>query len=694
MELRKKYGQVVVRFSRVALKGSTYTVVLHDWQTTNQFLEDFGEGLPSSWTQFHNITVGVPDLLYLFNSIGAPANPSRGAASSSPQVSHLQVQVNELCRQGAETVGMVNQVLAQTWCAVEKQNEVAQQMMASICAVSTSAALSSRYASLESTCGCLEECMTLSWQRQSGTQFLSQSVPHHNDADPSRPPEHGDDVPMSHERPPPEEDGNQCYEPHQCMSHDAGSAAGPSIDVNHMEQEWVDSGRASFSVIHFFFAFTQWLLALASLISSSAFVILFGLLLLIMVVHTSHPLHIISLNANGVGDLMKCNAISSMIHQHRPHIWVINETKSPTPAASHVCAPSYNTYENSGVQTAGSPAHGKWGVILGVSNTIHTQHVDNSFDFSLTGRVVAVDLVIPTTTGGFPHHLTGVYAPWDPETAAGPDPQSSSVFWLSIMKPCQQSPYSWSLIGDCNVTLNITETSSQSTSLSQAQLQCMFLRDCHAVDVWDAQNDVDAALTYTFHNHLGQSVIDHAVHSTDGVQSSKIDVIGDCFIGSTDHWPIHAILSLLAPDGQHLVNPSSLMNSTNRHVRPLYPKCHKHAHFIAFSNEVDHQLLLHGLSDKSVADDSSFDALYHALTDIICDVASLHFEQPQWLTRKQGGMHKILNLTICILVHEGHRLGRLIAATRAHCISELTVKAPWVLNYLNAHGHILIAQRC
>ncbi|KAG1728955.1 uncharacterized protein EDB91DRAFT_1253212 [Suillus paluster] len=470
MELRKKYGQDVVRFSRVTLEGSTYTVVLCDWQTTNQFLEDFGK-----------------------------ANPSHGAASLSPQVLHLQVQVDELRRQGAETVGMVNQVLAQTWCAVEKQNEVAQQMMASICAVSTSAVLSSWYASLESTCGRLEECMvryretlegkpspaqrirvnsllaemeheyghvdkerdTVAQQLSAlqfaqGTQFLGQSVPH-NDADPSRPPEHGDDVPMSHERPPPEEDDNQHNEPHQCMSHDAGSAAGPSIDANCMEQDvcWPSTVHfaslltvtcplfhTSFSVIRFFFTFTQWLLALASLISSSAFVILFGLLLLIMVVHASHPLHIVSLNANGVGDLMKCNAISSMIHQHWPHIWVINETKSPTPAASCVRAPGYNTYENSGVQTAGSPAHGKWGVILRVSNTIHTQRVDTSFDLSLTGRVVAVDLVIPMTNGGFPHHLIGVYAPWDPGTAVGPDPQSSSAFWPLITKLCQQSPYS------------------------------------------------------------------------------------------------------------------------------------------------------------------------------------------------------------------------------------------------------------
>ncbi|KAG2337078.1 hypothetical protein BDR05DRAFT_952885 [Suillus weaverae] len=635
MELRKKYGQDVVCFSCVTLEGSTYTVVLRDWQTTNQFLEDFGEGLPSSWTRFRNITVGVPDLLYLFNSVGAPANPLRGATSSSPQVSHLQVQVDELRRQGAETVGTVNQVLAKTWRAVDKQNEAAQQMMASICAVSTSAALSSRYASLESTGGHLEECMIRYWETLKGKPSTAQRV--------------------------------------RIKSLLAETeSSGPSNDVDHMEQES--------------------LLAFALHISSNAFVILFSLLLLIMVVHAFHPLHFVSLNTNGLEDLMKCNAISSMIQQHRPHIWVINETKSPTPVVSHVCAHGYNTFENPGMHTAGSPAHGKWGVILGVSNTIHAQHVDTSFDSSLTGRVVAVELVIPTAHGGFPHRLISVYAPWDPGMTAGPDPHSSSVFWTSITQLCQHSPYSWSLIGDCNVTLNISETSSWSTSLSQAQLQYRtFLHDCHAVDIWDTQNDVDAAFTYTFHNHIGQSVIDRAVHSTVGVQSSEIEVL-DFFIGSTDHRPIRALLSMSTPDGQSPLFPSSLMNSSNQRVQPLYPKCHEHAHFIAFANEVDHQVLLCGLSGITVADDSSFDVLYHALTDIICNAASLHFEQPQWMTQKEGSAQKIVNPTIRILVCEGHRLGRLIAATRGHSISELATKAPWVVDYLNAHANILIAQ--
>ncbi|KAG0692479.1 hypothetical protein DFH29DRAFT_882425 [Suillus ampliporus] len=441
MELRKKYGQDVVRFSRVALEGSTYTVVLRDWQTTNQFLEDFGEGLPSSWTRFRNITVGVPDLLYLFNSVGAPANPSCGAASSSPQVTHLQVQVDELRRQGAETVGTVNQVLAQTWRAVEKQNEVAQQMMASIYmhlsnllvdALKSAWSATARpskakplpaqrirldlsLAETEHEYGRVDkEKDTVAQQLSAlqfaqGTQFLGQTVPHHNDADPSRPPEHGDDVPMSHERPPPEEDDNQHYEPRQRMSHDGGSAGPSMMRTVWNRSEWVDRRG-----------------------------------------------------------------------EHRPHIWVINEMKSPTPAASCVRAPGYNTYENSGVQTVGSPAHGKWGVILGVSNTIHAQRVDTSFDLSLTGRVVAVDLVIPTTNGGFPHRLIGVYAPWDPGTAAGPDPQSSSAFG----HPSQNFASNLPTLGLSSETAMLHLTSPKPLLGPLHFLKHSFNI---AFDVWDAQ---------------------------------------------------------------------------------------------------------------------------------------------------------------------------------------------------------------
>lgn len=81
--------------------------VLRDWQMTNQFLEEFSEGLPSSWTRFYNITVEVPDLLHLVESVRTLPNPSH-AAVSSPQASHLWIQVDELRRQGAGTVGIVN----------------------------------------------------------------------------------------------------------------------------------------------------------------------------------------------------------------------------------------------------------------------------------------------------------------------------------------------------------------------------------------------------------------------------------------------------------------------------------------------------------------------------------------------------------------------------------------------------------
>ncbi|KAG1789914.1 hypothetical protein EV424DRAFT_1355549, partial [Suillus variegatus] len=77
--------------------------VLRDWQMTNQFLEEFSEGLPSSWTRLRNIIVEGSDLLHLVKSVRTLPNPSRAAASLSPQVSHPWIQVDELRRQGAGT---------------------------------------------------------------------------------------------------------------------------------------------------------------------------------------------------------------------------------------------------------------------------------------------------------------------------------------------------------------------------------------------------------------------------------------------------------------------------------------------------------------------------------------------------------------------------------------------------------------
>lgn len=264
---------------------------------------------------------------------------------------------------------------------------------------------------------------------------------------------------------------------------------------------------------------------------------------------------------------MKCNTISSMIKQYQPHVWVINETKSPLPTASHIHAPGYNVFENTGICVS-SRAQGKWGVILGIAKSIHVQRVDTSFDSSLDGRAVVIDLVIPTSTGGFLHRVLGVYAPWDPGTTLSGNP---STFWASITQLCQHSPYSWSLVGDCNATLNVSESSSRSTSLSLAQTQYRaFLRNSCATDVWDIQGDADANTEYTFWNHMGRSVIDHAAHSACGVISSQINTL-DFFIGNTDHRPIHTVLFLSTPDGQNMALHSYNANTTHQN-RPIYPK--------------------------------------------------------------------------------------------------------------------------
>jgi hypothetical protein len=48
-----------------------------------------------------------------------------------------------------------------------------------------------------------------------------------------------------------------------------------------------------------------------------------------------HGLSFLSLNANGLYDMMKTNAIKECIVSSRPHTWLVNETESSSPVASH-----------------------------------------------------------------------------------------------------------------------------------------------------------------------------------------------------------------------------------------------------------------------------------------------------------------------------------------------------------------------
>ncbi|KAF8232982.1 hypothetical protein L208DRAFT_1269320, partial [Tricholoma matsutake] len=113
------------------------------------------------------------------------------------------------------------------------------------------------------------------------------------------------------------------------------------------------------------------------------------------------------LNANGLADPMKINAINSMVKSVKPHLMVIQETKSVQNVAAQLHLPGYDFHKS-----LGCPIHNqrlsKWGVLVAVHRFVfNVQRV--STPPPLDGQVVALDLTIPLTTGqAFTHRFIGI----------------------------------------------------------------------------------------------------------------------------------------------------------------------------------------------------------------------------------------------------------------------------------------------
>ncbi len=66
-----------------------------------------------------------------------------------------------------------------------------------------------------------------------------------------------------------------------------------------------------------------------------------------------HGLSLFSINAN------KTNAIKQYVSASLPHVWVVNETKSFTPIASHVFVSGYNIFESTALRGSGPSRTGE-----------------------------------------------------------------------------------------------------------------------------------------------------------------------------------------------------------------------------------------------------------------------------------------------------------------------------------------------
>ncbi|GBE78620.1 hypothetical protein SCP_0115090 [Sparassis crispa] len=407
-------------------------------------------------------------------------------------------------------------------------------------------------------------------------------------------------------------------------------------------------------------------------------VLLFTFLFVIPAVTAASTFNIFAVNANGLANVSKQAAIASVISSQRPHAWVINETKSSSPLASRIRAGDYTTHESLGVPVGAHSHHGKWGVIVGVRKVLHTKRV-TTHD-SLQGRAVALDIVIPTTSGhGFTHRLIAIYAPWDPGGS-----ETDNAFWSRIADLCSTAPFSWTVVGDCNATLTLSESSSANLRISAASSQYRtFLNTSHGVDLWSQRDDADASSMYTFHSNNGLSIIDRVAHSSVGILTGLVQT-SNVFVPATDHRPITASLALSPPPRFGPTSSTkipSLLPYTEFPARFLYPKRSEKHRFDTFAETVDRLVRECDLHNIPITDESSFQLRYQSFTEILHSAAQCAFDVPH--RHSSGDARRVSNPDIRQVMLELRRIGRLIYATRQHSLQHLAQAHTWVHTYLD-----------
>ena len=325
-----------------------------------------------------------------------------------------------------------------------------------------------------------------------------------------------------------------------------------------------------------------------------------------------------ALNTNGFVHPMKIDATNRAISHRNPDVVVITETKTNS-AASSKLTNDYQFFDERGVPVAGHHLY-KWGVILGIKKGITvSQRIPISHP-ALAGRIIALDIVIALDSGnGFSHRVFAVYAPWDVH-----DNSDTTNFWSEVTKLCQQTPHSWTLLGDLNAT--VTQTERKAGGSDARTHFNNFLRLSQGSDLWSNYPDRSRYTDWTCKPRSstdGGSIIDRIVSSSGSLLDSEIKVADGHhdFIPMTDHRAILGRLILKPPDrstARCLYEvPTPILNDP----RIKFPGPNDKYLFQAYRDEMDINIEAAGLHDRPVTDHDSFNLLYKQLTKITIDTA-------------------------------------------------------------------------
>ncbi|KAJ7174786.1 hypothetical protein C8R46DRAFT_1252861 [Mycena filopes] len=677
------YGADAVADSRMELYGDVYCVVLNDWDITSKFLAD-----PFTAFDTYNALPSFsptsnPLFLYDFNTAGAPTNPAflargrqAGAPFNDPQLKVMQAQIDELRKTGAATVNGFQQVMTQQARSIgdlqTSQTKIVQGISALGAIVSSGNLLTTQNGALQ---GLLSQRATIN--------LLLASNPTPQIGDQERAVSKAEDQVATL---------TKHFSPALSIT---DVTAGPSTPSRARESTWRLRNTGGLKCTWGWkggWRSTGRKFTISSSLSFAISIhhtILFSLLFLSLVVApvlASQAFRTFSINTNGLGDVMKMAAVQNTILTLQPNAWVVGETKSVSDASSRIPVRGYKLYESHGVRAEGKGRAGKWGVIVGIQSSFHAQRVEVST--SLQGRVVALDVVIPTSNGaGFCHRLIGIYAPWNP----GEELDADSVnFWSEVTDLCKSASFSWSVAGDCNATTSAAESTAATYQLTPARRQYLqFLHNAEGKDLWMDQPDRNALQTFTCKGPFGQTIIDRVAHSTRGVLGGSISV-DKTFIPATDHRPIIASIALSSPP--NLMPPAILAAQATPSYDPrsIYPKRHEKHRFQAFSRKVEELVRERDLVSAPVVDETSWTARYNTLTGIFHDAAKESFEYPKTQGAMGSARRKVSNPTIKILVTESRRVSRLINATsRQHRNPPRCLFEYWTPTYMAAYHTVV-----
>ena len=392
----------------------------------------------------------------------------------------------------------------------------------------------------------------------------------------------------------------------------------------------------------------------------------------------SGSLSFYALNTNGFVHPMKIEATNSAISFRNPDVFVITETKTNSPRSSKMAYTDYQIFEEQGIPVSGHHLY-KWGVVLGIKKGIAVSQRVNASHSSLTGRLVAVDIVIRLNNGsGFTHRVIAAYAPWDVT-----DSSDTASFWSEAAKLCLASTHSWTLLGDLNATVTQAERKAGGTDA-----RCHFnnfLRHSKGTDLWSNYPDRSRLNDWTCksrHSTDGGSIIDRIVTSANGFLDSEIFVADGRadFIPMTDHRAVVGRIILKPPDriNSHCLHDVSAPVLNNARIK--FPDSKGKHLFQEYRDLTDSKIREAGIDGLTVTDEVSFNDLYTKITNVINQSAVEVFgrikrkhkthkpitnqliQQLQGRSRALGGALRLVNNPLSRVSH---------SATRTHALLSL-----------------------